>query len=258
MRVMIKLCVLIGLALLSYAQAEGETDSSDTPPIRIPEISGPVYQVVRSIPYPSRSVYVAKGILGGIGFGKTQNIADTGSLFLWQGEMSYFYKPYFSAGLGGKIAAGEPSNSVQVVQNRYFIFGRFHLNGSQFAAFLGPQIGLDNLNIFNGKTDTALHNSDLDQSTDLGLGLQSGFGWKFSRWAGLTGGGSLEYTTGDQTLNLLFNPGLAIDILSFFNKMREQVPACYFFSEYEFRYLSLAKPGHRDVRAFIFGLGVAF
>jgi len=106
------------------------------------------------IPYPNRSIYLSTGIVGSLGFGiyrvDGRYILDGISykpspIFQWQGEGSFYYKPYLSGGVSSKIIAGEPTENSTMVDNRYMAFFRFHHRIKNFAAFIGPTVGLHNL-----------------------------------------------------------------------------------------------------------------
>jgi|GEM_PF-7122895 len=78
-----------------------DIDSSEDfeePPKRIPDVTGPVFLEVRSIPYPNGAIYVNRGITGSFLGGKHQNLGEAQSLFQWQGELGYCYSPSFSGG----------------------------------------------------------------------------------------------------------------------------------------------------------------
>ncbi len=252
------LTALLFAALLGHSVTHADTLQVLEPPRRIPEVSGPVYRKVKSIPYPNRSFYISKGILGGIAFGKYKKDGDDFSLFQWQGEGTYFYQPYFSAGVAGKITAGEPSDLTQEINTRYQVLVRFHHAWSHVAVYGGPQLGLDNLNFFSQPPDDTT--SILDNSrknTNPSLGLDLGMGWKIHPFLGLTMGAICEYST-EQALNIRLMPGFAVDLLTFADEMREVVPALYVFVEYQAGYLTLEQRGRRQDWSLVAGLGLAF
>ncbi len=243
--------------LASSAEPEADTDVSE-PPRRIPEPTGPVYRKVKSIPYPNRSFYISRGILGGIAFGLYRKDGNDFSLFQWQGETTYFYRPYFSAGIGGRITAGEPSDLRQEIHTRYLGITRFHRAWSHAALYGGVQVGVANLNFFTKPPDdttTVLETSR--NNTEPSLALDLGFGWKIFPFVGLTLGANLEYTT-EQSVNLRVLPGIAVDLLAFADEMRGIVPALYLFMEYQAGFLPLEKRGERQDRSVVVGIGLAF
>jgi len=217
-----------------------------------------------AIPYPNGAVYLEKGLSGAFLGGKHRNLGENQSLYQWQGELGYLYVKWFSAGLGFKITAGEPSETEQKIFNRYFIFGRFHKGWDKVAVFAGPLLGVNNLNILTGSPTDSIF-SDPINNTKPTLGLNSGVGWKFSRWVGLTVGSNLEYSLVDEegvglknALNHHINPGLAVDILAFSKTMKELVPAFFVNVEFQFGLLIFEKERYRSDRTGVIGVGFAF
>lgn len=250
-------------------QARSEADSGEEPPRPIPAVEGPVFREVRSIPYPTGALYVERGISGAFLGGKYQNLGDEQSLFQWQGEMGYFYTRWLSAGLAFKIRAGEPDTTKQEVFNRYYAHLRFHKNWARAAIYIGPQIGVDNLNILTGTPDKdSVVGTVIERpinNTNAGLGIESGMGWKFARWGGATLGAIAEYSLVGTTnslfgndLNLRLVPGLAIDVLSFTDTLRELVPALYVNMEFSTGFLLFQRGGKNNDQAFMLGVGLAF
>ena len=260
---------LVLLVLLAACGAASGQDIIDEDlPKPIPLQSGQVFREVRSIPYSGGALYLSRGISGAFLGGKYQRVGDQ-SLFQWQGEVGYFYRPWFSAGLGFKINAGEPSALEQKVFNRYFINMRFHKPWTRFAVYVGPQLGLDNLNVLTGTppADSLVGTviEDPIRNTNAGLGLEMGMGWKFARWAGFTMGSVAEYSlVGDKTsmfgndLNLRLIPGLAIDVLAFTDTLRELVPAFYINTEFQTGFLLLQRGRKNNDQAFLLGVSLAF
>jgi hypothetical protein len=246
------------LAAFQPARAQEDVDEEDTPR-PIPSQKGQVFREIRSIPYPGGALYINRGLAGAFRGGKYQNFGDDQSLYQWQGEIGFFYTPWLSAGLAFKINAGEPSAQEQKVFNRYYLHARFHKPFSRFAIYAGPQIGVDNLNVLAG-TDS------LDVvSTNAGLGLEMGAGWKVSRWAGLTLGSLAEYSlVGDRNtifgndLNLRIMPGMTVDLLAFTDTLRELVPALYMSLEYQTGFLLFQRGTKNNDQAFMLGVGLAF
>lgn len=220
-----------------------------------------------SIPYPGGALYVERGICGAFLGGKQKNLGERQSLYQWQGELGYFYKPWFSGGVGFRIKAGEPSDLVQKIQNRYFLLTRFHKSWNMLALYLGPQLGLDNLNVLNGNVTDSLLSAPKRgiKDTDASLGLEMGGGWKANRWIGFTLGSNLEFSLVNQdtlsskkALDVHINPGLAIDILAFSENFRELVKALYVNVEFQSGFLLFEKTHFRQDWAAVFGIGLAF
>ncbi len=223
-----------------------------------------------TIPYPNGAIYIDKGLCGAFMGGKVQTAGDTKSLFQWQGEMSYYYVPYFSGGFGFRIRAGEPSDSAQIILNRYFLLMRFHFTANQFAFFIGPKIGVDNLNVIQ---DTTLKTSPtkilnpLLENNNASFSLELGAGYNFYKWVGLTLGSNIEYSRllfgnqsidGDNALNIHLNPGIAFNLLNLSPSLHKVVPAINFYLEYQKGFLLLAQENRETDDAWVGGLGLAF
>lgn len=253
----------------SAVAAPGDDGFEDEPPKPVPAVEGPVFREVRSIPYPTGAMYVERGITGAFLGGKYRNLGEDQSLYQWQGELGYFYTRWFSAGLAFKINAGEPNVQEQKVFNRYYAHARFHKNWTRVALYIGPQIGVDNLNILSGAPDkdsvVGAVIEDPINNTNAGLGIESGLGWKFARWGGMTFGSIAEYSLVGTTnslfgndLNLRLVPGLAMDVLAFTDSLRELVPALYVNMEFQMGFLLFQRGRKNNDQAFMLGVGVAF
>ncbi len=225
-------------------------------------------KAVNSVPYPNGAIYTPRGITGTFLGGKYRNLEKPQSLFQWQGELGYFYKPWFSGGFGFKITAGEPSNTAQEVFNRYFILTRFHWAGKRISAYIGPQLGLDNLNILTGPLIKDSLKTVIQapiNNTNASVGLDMGAGWKFSRWVGLTYGAIMEYSlvskagvNNKNAVNIHLLPGICVDLTSFSETLKNLVPAMYATVELQGGFLLLEKNRSLYDQAFVTGLSVAF
>lgn len=261
--------MLLALLLLLPASpwAAPSVGTEGDGPYRIPPLDSAFYREVRSIPYPSGSIYVARGITGSFLGGKYQKGGQR-SLYQWQGDLAFYYTRWFSGGVGFKINAGEPSDTAQRVNNRYFMQARFHLAHRRLAAFLGPQVGLENLNILSGAPDPTRPSKEIRDPIDdtkASLGMEAGLGWKASRWAGLTLGSICEYSFVDETdsepddnLNFRLNPGVSVDVLAFTDTLRGLVPALYVNFEFQLGFLILQDKRRNNDQAFIGGVSLAF
>jgi hypothetical protein len=224
----------------------------------------PSSRTIHSIAYPNGSLYMSRGITGAFLGGKHRNLGEDQSLYQWQGELMYYYQPYFSGGAGFKITAGEPSDTAQKIFNRYFLNVRFHHAWDDVATYAGLQLGMGNLNILTGSPKDTKIKTPI-KNTKPTLGLDLGGGWKLSKYLGLTLGSNLEYSLVDEegvgttnALNLHINPGLALDLLTFTDTLRELVPALYVYVEYQGGFLIFERSGHRQDQAAVLGLGLAF
>jgi hypothetical protein len=252
----------LGVACFAQALFAADPDPETAPVRRIPPVTAPVFHEVRSTPYPGGSLYLSRGIAGAFMGGKTRQGTQS-YLFQWQGEVAYFYTPWFSAGAGFLITAGEPSSKSSEVRNRYFIHMRFHKIWNKLALYAGPKVGMDNLNVLS-ESDTSFIR-DRIKNTQPSLGIDLGGGWKFSRWVGLTFGVANSYSFVGQKgsfleneLNVHLLPGLAIDLLAFTDTMRELVPAMYLSAEFQSGFLLFEKGARRNDQAGILGISLAF
>ncbi len=259
-RVTSALCAVAILLGVASARAEHTDDTTTI----VADPTAPALKDMRSVPYPHGALYLRRGITGAFMGGKHRNMGEDQSLYQWQGEMGYYYTPYFSGGAGFKITAGEPSDTAQKIFNRYFINVRLHHAWETSAVYLGGQLGLGNLNILTGSAKDTKIRTPIN-NTKPTLGLDLGGGWKFSRYVGATLGSNMEYSLVDEegvgttnALNLHLIPGLSLDILAFTETLRELVPALYVNVEFESGYLIFEKSGHKQDQAAVLGVGLAF
>jgi hypothetical protein len=238
--------------------AASSLDDEDAEPIRSAE------RIIRSIAYPNGALYMSRGLTGAFLGGKHKNLGEDQSLYQWQGELGYYYTPYFSGGVGFKITAGEPSNLAQKIFNRYFLNVRLHKAWDKVALYSGLQVGMGNLNILTGSPSDSLIQAPI-KNTKPTLGLDLGGGWKFNKYLGFTLGNNLEYSLVDEegvgvsnALNIHVNPGLALDLLAFTDSLHELVPALYFYIEFQRGILIFEKKDKREDQAGVMGLGLAF
>ena len=269
--------IVTSLASLTYANASANAssisaaasaDSGSTKPDSTNSAS-PAAEVV-SVPYPNGLIYLEKGLSGAFLGGKHRNFGDKRSIFQWQGDLSYFYTPHFSAGVSFKITAGEPSDTTAKIVNRYFVQCRLHQSYKNFAIYIGPQLGMENLNIIKGNipdslSPRAIKNpiQPISPDTKPSVGLDFGLGYKLCPWFGLTYGNTLEFSfvgeNGEEnTLNLHFNPGIAVDVLSFAKSLRKLVNAMYIIVELQNGMLLNEATGHQRDRSIIGGIDLAF
>jgi hypothetical protein len=252
---------IFGLLVMSLGMAWAKTESPASKASASVQ-ADTLREHISSIPLPNGAVHLGKGITGAFMGGKYRNRGDDKSLFQWQGEVGYFYTRYFSAGVGFKITAGEPDTTAQSIRNRYFLNARLHKNWPRACVFIGPQLGLDNLNVLTENPDTLSLKKPIE-NTNAGLGLEVGGGWKVFRWGGLTLGNNLEYSlvgesASGSSLNLRVTPGVAIDVLAFTKTLKELVPALYVNVEFQVGYLLLERSSKRHDQAMVLGLGLAF
>ena len=242
----------------------------DDAPKRVSDTADLDARAAQSVPYPSGALYLNRGVCGAFLGGKHQKGMEQ-SLYQWQGEVGYYYTPWFSGGVGFRIRAGEPSDTQQKILNRYFLLTRFHKSWAttHTAIYIGPQLGLDNLNVLDGAPQvrdsvSSIISKPLD-NTNASLGLDMGGGWKFCRWMGATLGTNMEFSlvgedslSKNNALNVHVNPGVAIDILAFASHLKELVPAMYVNIELQLGFLLLEENRQQYDRAVILGIALAF
>lgn len=260
---------LLGMLLSGHAKAgtiegpKGDAGEAPVAPLPVLSIDSIRADAVRSIPYPNGGLYVEQGIAGAFMFGK-RGVVGENNLFQWQGELSYFYTPNFSGGLSFRIIAGEPTNTKQTIFNRYFAHARFHKAWEKVAIFVGPQIGVGNINIL---TDSIGKKKALDplRNTKPTVALDVGGGWKASRYFGATVGANAEYSLVDEVgvgttnaLSLHVSPGISLDLLALTDSLSQLVPAFYVYVEYQSGFLISQKSGQRQDQAYVMGVGLAF
>jgi hypothetical protein len=263
-----------GLAATSApAKSTTKTATTKVPapvkkPAPLPVRPAKTRSVEISIPYPNAAMYLYRGIYGsfaGGGFYAQDSIGTSwnDALFQWQGEVSYFYTDWFSAGFGFKINAGETSNG-QVVQNRYFLLGRFHKAWPKAAVFAGVNLGVDDVSVSLNSQDSSLPISAPLKETNAAIGLEAGGGWKFSHYVGATLGQRVDVSLVKQresdrrAITFHTQPGLALDLLRVAPSLRESVKGLYLLSEVQLGWLLLANGESRQDLAWITGLSLAF
>ena len=250
-------CVVFAMPFLVSA--------SDIHPVQ-PAVNGSSHSDTEtSIAMPGGSMYMSRGIYASLAGGQNNNSGESQSLFQWQGEVSYYYTHWFSGGAGFKMLAGQPSDSSQVIQNRFFVLNRFHKSWSRASAYLGVQIGMDDLNVSLSPLDTGNFRQPL-RELNAGMGIELGGGWKFSRFVGATFAERFEASfVGEATDNpeagsasFRTLPGIALDILALAPPLKKNVKAFYAFTEFQFGELLLENQSRKRDFSWITGFSVAF
>jgi hypothetical protein len=273
-RIFVFLAGLFLIALPCGAAAPGDAEDAGAKK-ESSEAAPKPPEPVHAIPYPNGAIYVNRGICGAFMFGKHRNLGEDQSLFQWQGELSYFYTPSISGGVAFKITAGEPSSLEQKIYNRYFAHLRFHKAWEKLALYVGPQVGVGNLNLLSDtvsdSSKSSIKNNPINSgplkigNTKPTLGLDLGGGWMFSRYVGFTLANHLEYSLVDEegvgvtnALNLHINPGISVDILAFTDSLRDLVSGMYISAELQGGLLIFEKANRRQDQAAVLGIGLAF
>lgn len=261
----IALGACLGLARAgSLDGPRGDAGEAPVEPLKKPPLDSIRAPIVNSMPYPNGAIYLGRGITGTFMGGRRRLIEERDYSFQWQGELSYYYSPGLSGGVGFRIIAGEPNTDKQKIVNRYFAHLRYHVAWETVALYAGPQVGVGNINV---KLDSLAGPNRLKsfEETKPTLALDFGGGWKFSRPFGVTLGSNLEYSMVDEdrdglnsSMNLHLYPGLSWDILSLAGSLRALVPAFYLHVESQIGYLLSEATGPKSDIAYMGGLGLAF
>lgn len=264
------LACLAALAAPAAAQKTSPRPTATQAPAAERPAPPPLARVEVSVPYPNAGMYLYRGIYGSFAGGGSRE-ADTASagewrdaLFQWQGEVGYFYTSWFSGGVGFRINAGAPSDSQQVVKNRYFLLTRLHKAWPKAAVYAGMNLGVDDVNFSLSSVDTGTL-AEPFRETNAGLGFEAGGGWKFSRHVSATLGQRMDVSLVRQSadnphraLNFMTQPGLALDLLRVSPALGSNVKALYLLGELQVGHTLSEQGSWRRQFAWITGLSVAF
>ena len=236
------------------------------------ELIGPIPETVQvplqleepaSIPYPGGGIYMSHGLYASLSGGQYRNTGDPQNLYQWQGELGFFYTSWLSGGGGFKMIAGDPSSSSHLIQNHFFVFSRVHKSWSSVAAYLGAQVGVNDLNISLAQDTGGINQSLANINAELELDF--GLGWKFSRYVSATFGQSFETSfvgqdtsSLDGSVNFRSKPGLALDVLAIAPALRRNVKAFYVSLEGQFGQLVLENRSKSRDFSGIFGVSLGF
>lgn len=210
-----------------------------------------------------------QGLIGTFAGGRMRDLNESLSLYQWQGEIAFAYKPWLTAGAGFRIKAGEPNTDQQKVENRYFVVARFHKAFRKVDLYGGPQIGVDDLNLTESTPDTTGENliSDTFNKIGAGLGIEFGVGYKPFPWGGITLGHRFEWSLGNltaltpdasETFNFRAFPGLSFDILHWTPDLGRSVHAFNLFLEAQSGYSFVVGARRRVETALVGGFTLGF
>jgi hypothetical protein len=263
-----------GMLAWSAATAQAPKTAPVQKPVPKPLVKPPSRsQVEISIPYPNAGMYLYRGIYGSFAGGRfheTELVLDDTAgaevwkdpIFQWQGEVSYFYTDWFSAGFGFKINSGE-TQGKQFVENRYFLLSRMHYAWRKAAVYGGLSLGVNDVSISLGAVDTGGFDEPL-QATNAAIGLEAGGGWKFSKYVGATLGQRVDVSlapnviSGERTISFHTQPGLALDMTKVTPSLRESVKALYILAETQFGQKLVDEGDWTQDFAWILGISLAF
>lgn len=182
----------------------------------------------KSIPLPRQSAYIGEGLSVGLGIGLFDPTEECDCLFVWQGQGEFFYASWFSAGVDVRFFGGDLDSDVMVLNQRYRVNGKFHLSVSTFDFYIAPVYGLETTDLseirdeWDNRRDWGeeVEPDTLDEETvceklfsldGFSMGLEGGFGWKFSRFVGVTSSVMYEYNFSRAQM-LSTTHGLALDL----------------------------------------------
>ena len=194
-----------------------------------------------SIPYPSRSVYVEKGMTGSLGFAiydaSGPDYMETRFL-QWEGHGAFYYKPFLSAGAHATIISGPPNDSSEQIENRYQMFTRLHKRMGNLAVYVGPGLGLHFLNYV---ADLSVENQEDSlpntvNQTRLELIFESGAGYRMTRLLGLTASGKASHSWATES-RLAGTVGMSFDISTFWQRSTRLTQG--FFLQVEWQYAKI-------------------
>ncbi len=223
-------------------------------------------KIDNSIPYPNRSIYLEEGLVGSLGFGLYNVLGEYtvkgqtynhSSLFQWQGEGSFYYKPWISGGASSKIVAGEPTRSSAQVDSRYVLFTRLHKRLGPMAFFIGPTLGLHSLEFEADSTSPEDRPIQLSESY-FKYGLEAGGGIRMGRALGLTYGTEVEHSLLRELL-IRFNGGFSLSINYLWPQLAKSTKGFFLMWELQYAMLSDSRGPKREREyVLVVGSAVAF
>ena len=187
-----------------------------------------------SAPLPRQSAYTGKGLVVGLAAGIFSPTEECDCLGVWQGQVEYFYRDWVSAGVDVRFFGGNLDTDVMVRYQRYRINTLFHFPHSTWDWYIGPIVGLENMDLEDIREEW--HNRDVDRwipgmerdeeeeeereveecermfSLDgFSIGIDAGIGVAVYKVMGFTGSVLYEYNFGGAQL-LTIAPGLAFNL----------------------------------------------
>jgi len=185
-----------------------------------------------SVPLPHQTAYLAQGISVGFAGGVVVPTEKCDCLGMWQGQAEYFYTDFLSMGADVRFFGGNLDEDKMLMYQRYRVSARAHLAFSSFDIYLSPMLGMENTNLeeFREEWDNRKNYRQRDGSVDeadsveyeencekmfsldgFSIGIDAGFGWRFSKYFGVMGSSLYEYNfKGAKMLTL--TPGAAFDL----------------------------------------------
>lgn len=198
-----------------------------------------------TIPLPRQTLYLARGLGGGVGLGKVGRNGCQ-SMSVWQVQGEYAYSPSLSGGANMKIYGGNVDTSVSIVYQRYYVHGKFHHASSRYDLYLGPVFGFDNTNLKTMRqeiggigdggdegdtTATASACADMYGAQGVSLGYEAGMGALLHPDWGMMVGHSFDLTTGSDA-QFAVSLALAFNLWNHWERLRENLQGSWVVLEW--------------------------
>lgn len=237
-------------------------------------LTTPIHAKDVPLAYAFRTIKIQKGLVSSLSFGINHQDGDSiknTTFFQWEGEGSYFYKPWISGGAYFRILSGNPTSTSTKIENRYLFFARGHYRRGNFGLYAGPMLGLHILN-FQADTSTQEGNQPLSESEKLKeigfenftYGAELGTAYRMNDWLGLNSGLKLEHTPEDDEKLARFVGGGSLNLLKLI-KYKENTAQAFFLNlEYQFSLVkdalsdSKILPARNRESVILLGFSVAF
>jgi hypothetical protein len=198
-----------------------------------------------TIPLPRQTLYLARGLGGGVGLGKVGRNGCQ-SMSVWQVQGEYAYSPGLSGGVNMKIYGGNVDTAVSIVYQRYYVHGKFHYASPRYDLYLGPVFGFDNTNLKTIRreiggigdggdegdtTATASACADLYGAQGVSLGYEAGMGALLHPDWGMMVGHSFDLTTGSDA-QFAVSLALAFNLWNHWERLRENLQGSWVVLEW--------------------------
>lgn len=213
-----------------------------------------VVESQKNIPLPRQTAYTGKGLSVGIGAGVFQPTVDCDCMGIWQAQVEFFYTDWISGGGDVRYFGGNLDKSSMLMYQRFRIDARFHKTWSNFDIYGEPVFGFETTSIsefrsqvkddFNGivNGDSSSAPSDTSEKAltecekmfsldGFSIGVGGGFGWKPSRYFGVTGSALFEYSFSNSAL-LSITPGVAVNVQEFWPWGRNNLRSIWLSAEF--------------------------
>lgn len=213
---------------------------------------------IKSIPLPRQTAYIGAGLSVGIGAGIYNPTDDCDCMGIWQAQVEYFYADWISAVVDVRFLGGDLDDFSMLMYQRYRMDARVHKAWDSFDIFLEPFFSFETTSISafreevhkaisddsDGDEGGSADGDSLDVEKDVcekmfsmdgfSVGMGTGFGWRISRFLGLTGSAMMEYSFSKSAL-LSLTPGLALNLREFWPWGKNNLRSTWFSAEFGFQ-----------------------